>query len=81
MTLITLVLSYITLIFGELVPKRVAMRNAEKLSLAISGLMTFISKLFAPIVWLLTVSTNAVLRLLGIDPTRRTRRSARRRSA
>ena len=67
-TLITLVLSYITLIFGELVPKRVAMRNAEKLSLAISGLMTFISKLFAPIVWLLTVSTNAVLRLLGIDP-------------
>ena len=49
--LITLILSYVTLIFGELVPKRVAMRKAEKLSLAISGLVSFISKLFAPIVW------------------------------
>ncbi len=66
--LITLILSYVTLIFGELVPKRVAMRKAEKLSLAISGLVSFISKLFAPIVWLLTVSTNAILRLIGIDP-------------
>ena len=66
--LITLILSYVTLIFGELVPKRVAMRKAEKLSLAISGLVSFISKLFAPIVWLLTVSTNAILRLVGIDP-------------
>lgn len=66
--LITLILSYVTLIFGELVPKRVAMRKAERLSLAISGLVSFISKLFAPIVWLLTVSTNAILRLVGIDP-------------
>lgn len=66
--LITLILSYITLVFGELVPKRLAMKKAEALSLALSGLITFISKLFAPIVWLLTVSTNGLLRLLGIDP-------------
>ena len=66
--LITLILSYITLVFGELVPKRLAMKKAESLSLALSGLITFISKLFAPIVWLLTVSTNGLLRLLGIDP-------------
>lgn len=65
---ITLILSYFTLIFGELVPKRVAMRKSESLALGISGLISIISKLFAPIVWLLTISTNAVLRLLGIDP-------------
>lgn len=66
--IITLVLSYFTLIFGELVPKRVAMRKAEALALGMSSLITVISKLFAPIVWFLTASTNAVLRLLGIDP-------------
>lgn len=66
--IITIILSYITLIFGELVPKRVAMRKAEALGLGISGLITFISKIFAPIVWLLTASTNGTLRLIGIDP-------------
>ncbi len=66
--IITLILSYFTLIFGELVPKRVAMRKAEPLALGISGLISAIAQLFAPIVWFLTVSTNAVLRLLGIDP-------------
>ena len=66
--LITLLLSYLTLVFGELVPKRVAMKKAEKLALGISGLISFISKLFAPVVWLLSVSTNGVLRLIGIDP-------------
>lgn len=66
--LITLVLSLFTLVFGELVPKRLAMKNAEKLALALSALISFISKLFAPIVWLLTASTNGILRLFGIDP-------------
>ena len=66
--LITLILSYFTLIFGELVPKRVAMRKAESLALGISALISGIAKLCAPIVWFLTLSTNAVLRLLGIDP-------------
>ena len=65
---ITLVLSYFTLIFGELVPKRVAMRKAETLALGMSGMISGIAKLFAPIVWFLTASTNGILRLLGIDP-------------
>lgn len=65
---ITLILSYFTLVFGELVPKRFAMKKAESLALTISGLISFISKLFAPIVWFLTVSTNGMLRLMGIDP-------------
>lgn len=65
---ITIVLSYFTLVFGELVPKQVAMRKAEKLALGMSGLISGISKLCAPLVWLLTISTNGVLRLMGIDP-------------
>ena len=66
--LITLILSYFTLVFGELVPKRVAMKRAEALGLSISGLVSGISVLFKPVVWFLSVSTNAVLRLIGIDP-------------
>ena len=65
---ITLILSYITLIFGELVPKRIAMQDAEKVGLSMSGLLYVTAKTFAPLVWLLTVSTNGVLRLLGIPP-------------
>lgn len=65
---ITLILSYFTLVLGELVPKRVAMKNAEKLALGMSGLISVISKIFAPLVWLLTASTNGVLRLFGMDP-------------
>ena len=65
---ITIVLSYFTLVFGELVPKQVAMRNAEKLALGMSGLISGIAKVFSPLVALLTVSTNGVLRLMGIDP-------------
>lgn len=66
--LITIILSFITLVFGELVPKRLAMKKAEKLALGMSGMLRFVSKAFAPLVWLLTVSTNGVLRILGIDP-------------
>ncbi len=66
--LITLLLSYLSLIFGELVPKRVAMRKTEKTALSLSGSVSFVSKVFAPIVWFLTLSTNGVLRLMGIDP-------------
>lgn len=65
---ITLVLSYFTLVFGELVPKRIAMKKAESLALGMSGFVSGVAALFRPIVSLLTASTNALLRLLGIDP-------------
>ncbi len=65
---ITLVLSYFTLVFGELVPKRIAMRKAEAIALGMSAPISSIAKIFTPIVWLLTVSTNGILRLMGIDP-------------
>lgn len=65
---ITLVLSYFTLIFGELVPKRIAMKKPEQIAMGISGLISGISIVFKPIVSFLSVSTNLVLRLCGIDP-------------
>lgn len=66
--IITLILSYITLIFGELVPKRIAMKKSEQLALGMSPMLCGVAKIFTPIVWLLSISTNGVLRLFGIDP-------------
>ncbi len=66
--IITLILSYFTLVFGELVPKRLAMKKSEQIAMGISGLVRFISVIFKPVVWFLSVSTNLVLRLFGIDP-------------
>ncbi len=65
---ITIVLSYFTLIFGELVPKRIAMKNKEKLANSVCGIISFLTNILKPIIWFLTISTNAVLRLVGIDP-------------
>lgn len=66
--IITLVLSYFTLVLGELVPKRIAMKRPEGIARAVSGLMIAMTAALRPIIWLLTVSTNGVLRLCGIDP-------------
>ena len=66
--LITIVLSYITLVFGELVPKRVAMKNRERIALALTPTIHLVAVCFRPLVALLTVSTNGVLRLIGINP-------------
>lgn len=66
--LVTLILSYFTLIFGELVPKRIAMKHKEKLANSVCGIISFLTAALKPIIWFLTVSTNAVLRIVGIDP-------------
>ncbi len=68
LVLLTLVLSYLTLLFGELVPKRIAMHYPEKIAYSIAGTLSFFYKVFKPFVKLLSVSTNGVLRLFGIDP-------------
>lgn len=65
----TLLLSYLTLVFGELVPKRVAMKKTENIALGMATPVYAIAKCFAPIVFVLTKSTNLVLRMCGIDPT------------
>ncbi len=65
---ITIVLSFFTLVFGELVPKRVAMKHSEKFADAVCGFILFLAAVMKPVVWLLTISTNGMLRLFGIDP-------------
>ena len=65
---ITLILSFFTLVLGELVPKRIAMKHKEQLAEAVCGIITFLAAALRPIIWLLTVSTNGVLRLFRIDP-------------
>ena len=65
---ITLILSFFTLVLGELVPKRIAMRHKEKLAELVCGSISALAAVLNPVIWLLTVSTNAVLKLLGIDP-------------
>jgi len=65
---ITIILSFFTLVFGELVPKRVAMKHKEKFAEIVCGIISALSVVLKPIIWFLTVSTNAVLFLCGINP-------------
>ncbi|MDR3552788.1 MAG: hemolysin family protein [Clostridia bacterium] len=65
---ITLLLSYFTLVFGELVPKRIAMQNSEAIALRVARMLHIISTVFKPFVSFLALSTNTVVRMLGIDP-------------
>ena len=66
--LITIILSYFTLILGELVPKRIALKRPEQIARGMCGIMTGLATILKPVVWLLSKSTNAVLRILGINP-------------
>lgn len=67
---ITIILSYFTLVFGELVPKRLALTKAEEIAMFAVTPLTLLSKLSAPFVKLLTGSTNVTVRLFGVDPNR-----------
>ncbi len=64
MILITFVLSYITLVFGELIPKRIALKSSEKIALSSVGTIVTVSKIFSPFVKFLTFSTNIILTAL-----------------
>nr|WP_275695617.1 hemolysin family protein [Fredinandcohnia sp. SECRCQ15] len=66
--IITLILSYFTLVIGELVPKRLALQKAEAISMFAAAPLTYLSKITYPFVKLLTLSTNLIVRLFGIDP-------------
>ncbi len=66
--LITLVLSYFTLVLGELVPKRLAQHSPEKVARLVCPVVAAIKTVLKPIIWVLTASTNIVLRLFGIKP-------------
>ncbi len=64
--IITIILSFFTLIFGELVPKRLAMKNYEKIAFGTIGIIRAISIITAPFVKFLTITTNAISKLFGV---------------
>ena len=66
---ITIVIAYFSLVFGELVPKRIALFRTEAIALASAGIIDWLAKLFRPVIWLLSKSTDFVVRMFGIDPT------------
>ncbi|MDO8847002.1 MAG: hemolysin family protein [Coriobacteriia bacterium] len=65
---VTLVISYLTLVFGELAPKRLGLQRAESVAKSVAGPVTVLQKITAPLIWVLSHSTDAAARLLGVTP-------------
>ena len=65
---VTVAIAYVSLVVGELVPKRLALQRAESVSLVVAGPVDLLAKVTRPFIWLLSVSTNGLVRLLGGDP-------------
>ena len=68
LVLVTIAISYLSLVLGELAPKRLGLQRAEAFALALGPMIDKISRVSRPVIWLLSVSTNGVVRLLGGDP-------------
>jgi putative hemolysin len=66
--LITMVISYVSIVIGELTAKRLALQRAEAVALALAPLVNFVARAARPVIWLLGVSTNVMVRLVGGDP-------------
>ena len=64
---ITLVIAYISLVFDELVPKRLALYKSESIALATASTLDFVATIFRPIIWLLSHSTDLILKIFGIN--------------
>ena len=64
---ITLVIAYVSLVFGELVPKRLALYKSESIALATASTLDFVATIFRPIIWLLSHSTDVILKIFGIN--------------
>jgi len=67
--IVVIVITYLSLIIGELVPKRLALNNPERIASMMAPPMQFLSKIALPVVRLLDISTNVVIRLLGVKPS------------
>ncbi|WP_459976048.1 hemolysin family protein [Nocardioides pyridinolyticus] len=68
LVVMTLLIAYLSLVLGELVPKRLALQKSAGLSLAVAPVLDRFAGLMRPVIWLLSASTNAVVRLVGGDP-------------
>lgn len=67
--IVVVIITILSLLVGELVPKRLALQNPEEIASNIAGPMLFISRLFSPLVWLMGAATDLILRLLGVKPS------------
>ena len=65
---LTLIIAYISLVFGELAPKKLALFRSESIAMWSAGFIDVIANIFRPVIWLLSKSTDIVVRLFGIDP-------------
>ena len=70
LVIVTVVLAYLTLVFGELYPKQVALQMAEQIALYTAGIILFVKKISKPFVWILTFSTGLLKRITPIEFTR-----------
>ena len=68
LVLVTVAISYVSLVLGELAPKRLALQRAEGFALALGPTVDRVARISRPVIWLLSVSTNLVVRLVGADP-------------
>ncbi len=69
LAIVVITVSFLSIVLGELVPKRIALQNADRVASAIAGPMSFVAKLFTPFVWLLGKSTDLILHLFGVKHT------------
>lgn len=65
---LTLIIAYISLVFGELVPKRLALFRTEAIALTAAPIIDVLAMIFRPVIWMLSRSTDAVVRIFGLDP-------------
>ena len=70
LVIVVVIVTGLSLVLGELVPKRIALHEPERIAASISGTMIFISKIFSPLVWLLGRTTDFVLQLIGVTPSK-----------
>ena len=68
LAIVVICITFVSIVFGELVPKRIALHNPERIAAILAGPMIFISTLFRPFVWFFGKITDFVLKLLGIQP-------------
>jgi putative hemolysin len=69
LAIVVILITFLSMLIGELVPKRLALHDTERVASRIAGFMSFVSALFSPVVWLLEKSSDLVLRMLGVKPS------------
>ena len=69
LAIVVILITFFSMVIGELVPKHLALHNSERVASRIAGFMSFVSTLFSPVVWLLEKSSDLVLRMMGVKPS------------